>query len=95
MQKFRDVLSRWERKELSAMEAGELLARSDNTGAIDSAMRRKGSKLRMRSCPVDRGPQDRRLWRSPRDPADGRKDIVLAARECDGHHKKAQGPVMQ
>jgi len=25
MQKFRDVLSRWERKELSAMEAGELL----------------------------------------------------------------------
>jgi hypothetical protein len=25
MQKFRDVLSRWERTELSAMEAGELL----------------------------------------------------------------------
>ena len=25
MQKFRDVLSRWERKELSALEAGELL----------------------------------------------------------------------
>ena len=25
MQKFRDVLSRWERKELSAMEAAEIL----------------------------------------------------------------------
>jgi hypothetical protein len=25
MQKFRDVLSRWESKELSALEAGELL----------------------------------------------------------------------
>jgi hypothetical protein len=25
MQKFRDVLSRWERKELSALEAGEVL----------------------------------------------------------------------
>jgi hypothetical protein len=29
MQKFRDVLSRWERKELSAMEAGELLGMSE------------------------------------------------------------------
>jgi transposase len=29
MQKFRDVLSRWERKELSAMEAGELLGCSE------------------------------------------------------------------
>jgi transposase len=29
MQKFRDVLSRWERKELSAMEAGELLGFSE------------------------------------------------------------------
>ena len=29
MQKFRDVLGRWERKELSAMEAGELLGCSE------------------------------------------------------------------
>jgi hypothetical protein len=29
MQKFPDVLSRWERKELSAMEAGELLGCSE------------------------------------------------------------------
>ena len=29
MQKFRDVLSRWERKELSAMEAGEVLGMSE------------------------------------------------------------------
>jgi hypothetical protein len=29
MQKFRDILSRWERKELSAMEAGELLGCSE------------------------------------------------------------------
>jgi transposase len=29
MQKFRDVLSRWERKELSAQEAGEILGVSE------------------------------------------------------------------
>jgi hypothetical protein len=29
MQKFRDVLSRWESEELSAMEAGELLGCSE------------------------------------------------------------------
>ena len=29
MQKFRDVLSRWERKELSASEAGEVLGMSE------------------------------------------------------------------
>src|SRR5437867_5884209 len=29
MQKFRDVLSRWERRELSAMEAGEVLGMSE------------------------------------------------------------------
>ena len=29
MQKFRDVLSRWERKELSAMEAAEILGVSE------------------------------------------------------------------
>ena len=29
MQKFRDVLSRWERKELSVLEAGEILGMSE------------------------------------------------------------------
>ena len=29
MQKFRDVLSRWERSELSTLEAGELLGMSE------------------------------------------------------------------
>ncbi len=29
MQKFRDVLSRWERRELSMMDAGELLGMSE------------------------------------------------------------------
>ena len=29
MKKFRDVLSRWERKELSGLEAGELLGVSE------------------------------------------------------------------
>jgi hypothetical protein len=29
MEKFRDVLSRWERRELSMMEAGELLGMSE------------------------------------------------------------------
>ena len=29
MQKFRDVLSRWEHKELSALEAGEILGMSE------------------------------------------------------------------
>ena len=29
MQKFRDVLSRWERRELSAMDAGEILGMSE------------------------------------------------------------------
>src|SRR5262249_49932764 len=38
MQKFRDVLSRWERKELSAMEAGELLGCSERHDAIGLAL---------------------------------------------------------
>ena len=29
MQKFRDVLSRWERRELSVLEAGEMLGMSE------------------------------------------------------------------
>src|SRR6516225_4205469 len=64
MQKFRDVLSRWERKELSAMEAGELLGcserqfrryrrRYEEEGLAGLADRRLG-KASMRRVPVDK-----------------------------------------
>jgi transposase len=64
MQKFRDVLSRWERKELSAMEAGELLGcserqfrryrrRYEEDGFGGLADRRFG-KASMRRVPVDK-----------------------------------------
>src|SRR5437588_4473505 len=64
MQKFRDVLSRWERKELSAMEAGELLGcserqfrryrrRYEEDGVGGLADRRLG-KASMRRVPVDK-----------------------------------------
>ena len=35
MQKFRDVLNRWERKELSAQEAGEILGVSERRFRIE------------------------------------------------------------
>ena len=64
MQKFRDVLSRWERKELSALEAGEVLGMSERqfrryrrryeedglAGLID----RRLGKESARRVPVDR-----------------------------------------
>jgi transposase len=64
MQKFRDVLSRWERKELSALEAGELLGCSERqfrryrvryeedglAGLIDRRLGRASA----RRVPVDR-----------------------------------------
>src|SRR5215475_3947311 len=64
MQKFRDVLSRWERKELSAMEAGELLGcserqfrryrrRYEEEGLAGLVDRRLG-KASMRRVPVDK-----------------------------------------
>src|SRR5215467_1079063 len=64
MQKFRDVLSRWERKELSAMEAGELLGcserqfrryrrRYEEDGLAGLADRRLG-KASLRRAPVDK-----------------------------------------
>jgi hypothetical protein len=64
MQKFRDVLSRWERKELSAMEAGELLGcserqfrryrrRYEEEGLAGLADRRLG-KASLRRVPVDK-----------------------------------------
>jgi len=64
MQKFRDVLSRWERKELSAIEAGELLGcserqfrryrrRYEEEGLAGLVDRRLG-KASMRRVPVDK-----------------------------------------
>jgi len=64
MQKFRDVLSRWERKELSAMEAGELLGcserqfrryrrRYEEDGLAGLVDRRLG-KASLRRVPVDK-----------------------------------------
>src|SRR5436305_4480209 len=64
MQKFRDVLSRWERKELSAMEAGEILGCSERqfrryrrryedeglTGLFD----RRLGKASARRVPIDK-----------------------------------------
>jgi transposase len=63
MQKFRDVLSRWERKELSAMEAGELLgcserqfrryrARFEEEG-LDGLLDKRLGKASQRRVPVD------------------------------------------
>jgi transposase len=63
MQKFRDVLSRWERRELSALEAGELLGMSErqfrryrqryeDEGPAGLADRRLG-KASVRRVPVD------------------------------------------
>jgi hypothetical protein len=64
MQTFRDVLSRWERKELSAMEAGELLGcserqfrryrrRYEEEGLAGLVDRRLG-KASLRRVPVDK-----------------------------------------
>ena len=64
MQKFRDVLSRWERKELSALEAGEILGMSERQfrryrrryeedGLIGLVDRRLG-KESARRVPVDK-----------------------------------------
>ena len=63
MQKFRDVLSRWERKELSAMEAGEILgmserqfrryrARHEEEG-LEGLLDRRLGKASARAVPVD------------------------------------------
>src|SRR5262249_58962938 len=67
MQKFRDVLSRWERKELSAMEAGELLGcserqfrryrrRYEEDGLAGLADRRLGK------ASIRRVPGDKLVW---------------------------------
>lgn len=64
MQKFRDVLSRWERRELSALEAGEILGcserqfrryrgRYEEEGLVGLVDKRLG-KASARRVPVDR-----------------------------------------
>jgi hypothetical protein len=67
MQKFRDVLSRWERRELSMMEAGELLGMSERqfrryrdrfeeegeTGLIDRRLGKRAA-TRIEAAEVDR-----------------------------------------
>jgi transposase len=63
MQKFRDVLSRWERKELSALEASEILGvserqfrryrrRYEETG-LEGLVDRRLGKASVRRVPVD------------------------------------------
>jgi transposase len=64
MQKFRDVLSRWERKELSAVEAGEVLGCSERQfrryrhryeeDGLDGLMDRRLGKASFRRVPVDK-----------------------------------------
>jgi hypothetical protein len=57
MQKFRDVLSRWERRELSMMEAGELL------GMSERQFRRYRERFEQEG---DAGLRDRRLGKASR-----------------------------
>jgi hypothetical protein len=45
MAKFCDVLSRWKAKELSAQEAGEILARSDSSDITGKATRRTALRV--------------------------------------------------
>jgi hypothetical protein len=74
MQKFRDVLSRWERRELSALEAGELLgcserqfrryrARYEEEG-LDGLLDRRLGKASARRVPVDELERMLGLYRS-------------------------------
>ena len=63
MQKFRDVLSRWERRELSGMEAGELLGCSERQfrryrrryeeDGLEGLLDRRLGKASARRVPVD------------------------------------------
>jgi len=64
MQKFRDVLSRWERKELSALEAGEILGVSERQfrryrrryeeEGLSGLLDRRLGKASVRRVPVDK-----------------------------------------
>jgi hypothetical protein len=74
MQKFRDVLSRWERRELSAMEAGELLGCSERQfrryrvryeeGGLDGLLDRRLGKASAKRVPADEVEQMLGLYRS-------------------------------
>jgi transposase len=64
MQKFRDVLSRWEHRELSAMEAAEILGVSERQfrryrrryeeGGLTGLLDRRLGKASARRVPVDK-----------------------------------------
>ena len=67
MQKFRDVLSRWERRELSMMEAGELLGCSERQfRRYRQRYEEQGSDglldRRLGKASVKRVPDERRQW---------------------------------
>ncbi len=63
MQKFRDVLSRWEAKSLSALEAAEILGMSERTfrryrgryeeEGLDGLFDRRLGKASAKAVPVD------------------------------------------
>ena len=63
MQKFRDVLSRWERKKLSALEAGEILGMSERQfrryrrryeeDGLNGLVDRRLGKASLRRVPID------------------------------------------
>jgi hypothetical protein len=85
MQKFRDVLSRWERKELSAMEAGELWgARSAAVPALPSALyvardppRPVEHRYPMQRCLAEPGDRPARQAHPPRS---GRESLIAPQR---------------
>jgi Homeodomain-like domain len=64
MQKFRDVLSRWERKKLSALEAGEILGMSERQfrryrqryeeDGLNGLVDRRLGKASLRRVPIDK-----------------------------------------
>jgi hypothetical protein len=74
MQKFRDVLSRWERRELSAMEAGELLGCSERQfrryrvryeeDGLDGLLDRRLGKASAKRVPADEVERMLGLYRS-------------------------------
>lgn len=74
MQKFRDVLSRWERRELSGMEAGELLGFSERqfrryrgryeAEGLDGLLDRRLGQASAKRVPVDEVERVLRLYRS-------------------------------
>jgi len=66
MQKFRDVLNRWERKELSAQEAGEILGCRSGSSPLPASLRRDGvtglADRRLGKASAKRVPVDKITW---------------------------------